>query len=124
MIESFVGTFAKGDNVNVMKLTPRTDAGAGWGTAMGTGWTVELLVYKAGVSARYTTLSGSWETAAELACLFTIGTVTLLAPTGGAISQDYEALLRLTKGPSSEYTGGPAGDARTKYRFTVVDAEP
>lgn len=122
-MDPFIGTFAVDDNVNTMKLTPRTDAGASWGTAMGTGWTAELLVYKAGVSTLYTTLTGSWETAAELACLFTIGTVTLLAPTGGKTSQDYEALLRLTK-VSSEFTGGPAGDARSKYKFTVTDVEP
>lgn len=122
-MDPYVGTFAVGDNTHNARFTPHTDAGEQWGTGMGTGWTAELEVHRAGVAAVLVTLSGSWETAAELACLFTIGTVSALAPVAPATSADFEAFLKLTK-TTSVYIGGPDGDVRTPFRFTVRDVSP
>lgn len=93
----FVGTFVVDDDVNVMRLEVTDSDGSPWGTAVSTGWTVELEVRKAGVQTLLTTLTGSWEDATEAAALFTIGTVAALEPAAGLESQDYEALLKLTK---------------------------
>lgn len=127
-MEPFVGTFAKDDNVHRMRLAVFADAGVPWGTAaasggMGTGWTAELEVHRAGVAAVLVTLSGSWETADEFACLFTIGTVSALYPTSPEVSTDFEAFLKLTK-LTSVFITGPDGDARTPFRFTVRDVSP
>lgn len=122
-MDSYVGTFAVGDNVNVARFAPRTDDGTPWGTGMGTGWTAELEVHRAGVDAVLVTLTGSWETASELAALFTIGTVSQLAPVSPSVIENYEAFLKLTK-LTSTYISGPAGDARIPFRFTVRDVSP
>lgn len=122
-MDPYLGTFAKDDNTHTARLAPFTDAGEPWGTGMGTGWTAELEVHRAGVAAVLTTLSGSWETADELACLFTIGTVSALAPAAPDTSADFEAFLKLTK-LTSVYIAGPDGDVRTPFRFTVRDVSP
>ena len=122
-MDSYLGTFAVDDNIHTAKLSPRTDTGAQWGTGMGTGWTAELEVHKAGVDTVLTTLSGTWETADEFSALFIIGTVALLAPTAPDVSSDYDAFLKLTK-LTSVYIAGPDGDARTPFRFTVRNVSP
>lgn len=120
-MDPYLGTFAKDDNTHVARIAPRTDAGAQWGTGMGTGWTAELLVYKAGTTTLLLTITGSWETADEFAALFSLGDQSALWPTG--ISADYDALLRLTK-LTNVFVSGPNGDARNPYHFTILDTEP
>lgn len=127
-MDAYLGTFAVDDNVHTARIAVFTDAGVPWGTAtasggMGTGWTAELEVHKAGVAAVLVTVSGSWETASEFAALFTLGTVGLLAPTAPATSADFEAFIKLTK-LSSVFIAGPENDVRTPFRFTVRDVSP
>lgn len=124
-MDPYIGTFAKDDNVHTARIAVFTDAGVPWGTAtasggMGTGWTAELEVHKAGVAAVLATLSGSWETASEFAALFTIGTVAALEPAAGLESQDYEALLKLTKVTNVARLGaGNNTDGVVPFQFKV-----
>jgi len=125
-MDPYLGTFAKGDNTHVARLAPRTDAGVPWGTAtasggMGTGWTAELLIYRAGTTTLLAAVSGTPETADEFAYLFSLGDQSVLWPTG--VSVDYDALLRLKK-VANVFVSGPNGDARNPYRFTILDTEP
>lgn len=122
-MDPYLGTFAVGDNVHTARIACFTHDGTPWGTGMGTGWTTELEVHKAGVAAVLVTLTGSWETADEFAALFTIGDVALLAPTSPATSASYEAYIKNTK-VSSVFISGPDGDVRTPYKFTVREVSP
>lgn len=119
-MNAFVGTFVVGDNVNTLRLEVTDSDGVPWGTAVSTGWTVELEVRKAGVSTLVSTLTGSWEDATEAAALFTVGTVAALAPAAGVESQDYEGILVLTKLTSEARLGvGNNTDGVTPFQFKV-----
>jgi len=116
----FIGTFVVGDNVSQARIAITDGAGVPWGTAVATGYLVEMEVRKPGSQTVVTTLTGSWEDGTEGAGLFTIGDVALLEPDTGVETQDYEGIVVLTKGGAVAKLG--AGDSSagvTPFQFKV-----
>jgi len=83
------------DAVKVLKLKVRDKNNAGWGVAVGYGYTPTLEVRLAETHTLFATLSGIWSDATEKDALFALGEATCLAPASGY--QDYECYLVLSK---------------------------
>lgn len=106
------------ESVKLLRLDVKTNTGAGWGTAVGLGWTPTLEVRAAGKrTALAATITGSWTDGTEVAATFDIGAATALAPAAGGDDAFYEAQLVMTNA-GVRSTVGADEDSET-YLFIV-----